>query len=57
MVKRKKQPMFCFKCKNCGFGLSINSGVPSKCDICNNYFTFIRISHEEFHILETIEIR
>jgi hypothetical protein len=56
MPKREKKPAFCFKCQNCGFGLSLTSGVPAICPICNHW-EFTRISHEEFNQLETTEIR
>ena len=56
-MPHKKEPMFCFECKSCGFGLSLTSGVVLICPICGGAGTFRRITHERFHQLETTEIR
>ncbi|KKN76327.1 hypothetical protein LCGC14_0371790 [marine sediment metagenome] len=47
--------MFAFKCKQCGYGMATTSGVPEKCGYCLEYFSLERISHEEYHSLETTD--
>ena len=45
--------MFAFKCQRCGYGMATTSGVPALCEGCEQLFSLIRITHEEYHQCET----
>lgn len=46
---------FPFRCIECGYGMSLTSGVPAECPICKGFLCFVRITWDEYQKLKTTD--
>jgi len=46
---------FPFKCTRCNYGMSLTSGVPACCPICEGFICFVRITWDQYKKLKNTD--